>query len=116
MVSIYDVPANKLIEKVASKLKDKPELSPPAWADWVKTGPFKERPPQQEDWWYIRSAAILRSVYKLGPIGVSKLRRKYGGRKNKGTAPDETYKGSGSIIRKILQKLEIVGFVKQGQK
>jgi small subunit ribosomal protein S19e len=116
MVSIYDVDANELIKETAKKLEKMPELAPPSWAAYVKTGVHKERPPIRNDWWFIRSAAILRSIYKLGPIGVSKLRRKYGGRKNRGMAPNKTFKGSGSIIRKILQKLEIVGFVEQAQK
>ncbi|MBD3204020.1 30S ribosomal protein S19e [Candidatus Woesearchaeota archaeon] len=116
MVSIYDVPANELIEKTTEKLKKMPELAPPEWAAYVKTGAHKERPPSRKDWWYVRTASILRVIYKQGPIGVSKLRRRYSGRKNRGTAPDKTYKGSGNIIRKILQKLEIVELVKQSQK
>ena len=115
MVSIYDVPNDKLIKEAAAELTKMPEIAPPSWAIAVKTGVSKERPPAEENWWYIRSAAVLRSIYKLGPIGVSKLRTKYGGRKNRGYAPDKTYRGGGNIIRKILQKLELVGFVKQTQ-
>ena len=115
MVSIYDVYPRKLIEEMALELKKMPEMSPPEWAVYVKTGTHNMRPPAEEDWWYVRSAAILRSIYKLGPIGVSKLRTKYGGRKNRGVKPDKTVKASGNIIRKILQELEIVGLVKQAE-
>ncbi len=115
MVSIYDVQTGKLIEEAAKEMQKMPELAPPSWAIAVKTGTSKQRPPTQENWWYLRSAAVLRSIYKLGPVGVSKLRTKYGGRKNRGYAPDKTFKGSGNILRKILQKLEIVGFAKQTQ-
>ena len=78
MVSIYDVEPRKLIEEAAKELKKMPEMAPPEWAAYVKTGRDKERPPAETNWWYIRSAAVLRSVYKLGPIGVSKLRTTLG--------------------------------------
>ncbi len=115
-VLVEDVPAQELIEKVAEKLKKIETIKPPEWARFVKTGMHKERPPVRDDWWYVRAAAVLRSVYKLGPIGVSKLRRKYGGLKNRGFASEHFYKGSGSIIRKILQQLEKAGLVKQEEK
>ena len=116
MVSIYDVEPRKLIEEAAKRLEKMPEMAPPAWAAYVKTGRHRERPPVEVNWWYIRSAAILRSVYKLGPIGVSKLKTKYGGRKNRGHKPDKTFKASGNILRKILQKLELIGYLKQAEK
>ena len=116
MVSIYDVEPRKLIEVAAAKLEKMPEMAPPDWADYVKTGVHNMRPPNESNWWYIRSASILRAVYKLGPIGVQKLRTKYGGRKNRGHKPDKTFKASGNILRKILQKLELIGYVKQAEK
>jgi small subunit ribosomal protein S19e len=77
---------------------------------------FKQRPPFKNDWWYTRTASVLRSVYKLGPVGVNKLRVKYGGKKNNGSAMEHFYKGSGSIIRKILQQLEAAGLISKGAK
>lgn len=112
-IRIEDVPVQELIEKLAEKLKGFDSLKPPEWARFVKTGAHKERPPVKSDWWYVRAAAVLRSVYKLGPVGVSKLRTKYGGSKNRGFASEHFYKGSGSIIRKVLQELEKAGLVKQ---
>ena len=72
----------------------------------------KERPPVKNDWWYVRAASILRKIYRLGPIGVSKLRVNYGGKKNRGYKPEHFYKGSGNILRKVMQQLEKEGFVK----
>lgn len=115
MATVFDVQPTELIEKVAQKLKEIPEIQPTEWADFVKTGVHKERPPENGDWWYIRAAAILRSVYLLGPIGVSKLRTKYGGKKNRGVKPERFYKGSGNIIRTILQQLEAAELIKQGE-
>lgn len=116
MASIYDVDPNELIERAAQELKKIAEIKPPEWARFVKTGAHKERPPVNQDWWYIRTAAILRSVYKLGPVGVSKLRTKYGGKKRRGYKPPEFRKGSGNIIRKILQQLEEAKLIKKVDK
>jgi len=113
MVSIFDVDQTALVYEVARELKEKGLISQPDWAKFVKTGAHKERPPVQKDWWYIRAAAILRTVYKDGPIGVSKLRSKYGGRKNRGVKPEKFRKASGAIIRKILQQLESAGLIMQ---
>ncbi len=113
MVSIYDVPAEKLAKQIAEELKSADLVQPPEWANFVKTGNHNERPPMEKDWWYIRSASILRTIYKNGPIGVSKLRSKYGGRKNRGRRPEKFKKGSGSIIRKIMQQLETSGLIKK---
>jgi small subunit ribosomal protein S19e len=112
MVSIYDVKPQQLIEKTAQTLKESKAIEAPDWAKFVKTGNHKEKPPVQQDWWFIRAAAILRSVAINGPIGVSKLRSKYGGRKNRGSTPERFKKGSGNIIRKILQQLEKAELIK----
>lgn len=101
---MYDVSTQELIDEAAKELKDL--IQKPEWADFVKTGVHKERPPTRDDWWHVRAAAILRTVHLKGPIGVSKLRVKFGGKKDRGVRPEHFAKGSGSIIRKILQQLE----------
>ncbi|HID40958.1 MAG TPA: 30S ribosomal protein S19e, partial [Pyrodictium sp.] len=101
MVTALEVPADLLIERVAQKLKQMPQIRPPAWAYYVKTGVHKERPPENHDWWYYRAASILRKLYKRGtPVGIERLRTAYGGRVNMGVAPEHFRKGSGSIVRK----------------
>ncbi len=116
MASIYDVDATELIEKAAEELGKDENIKAPEWASFVKTGMHKERAPARTDWWQVRAASVLRSVYKLGPVGVSKLRVKYGGIKNRGYAPGRFYAGSGNIIRKILQQLEKAGYLKKEDK
>ncbi len=113
---MFEVDPSELVAKVAVELGKVPEVKAPDWASFVKTSRSKERPPQRSDWWQVRSAAVLRSVAKLGPIGVSKLRTKYGSKKNRGHKPEHFYKGSGNIARKILQQLEKAGFLRQAQK
>ncbi len=111
MTTVYDVPADKLIEKVAEKLKNM--VAPPEWAKYVKTGVHKQRSPQQEDWWYYRLASVFRRVYIDGPVGIERLRTFYGGRKRRGVKPPKFRKGSGSIVRTALHQLEQLGFVKK---
>ncbi|WP_297500962.1 30S ribosomal protein S19e [Thermococcus sp.] len=113
MATVYDVPGDLLVERVAQALKEVEEIKPPEWAAFVKTGKHKERIPEQEDWWYHRVASILRKVYIDGPIGIERLRTWYGGRKNRGHAPEHFYKAGGSIIRKALQQLEKAGLVQK---
>ena len=115
-MSIYDVYPNELIEKVAEELKKIEAIKPPAWATFAKTGAHKERAPSDANWWYVRAAAVLRSVFVLGPIGVSKLRTKYGGKKRRGHKMNEFRKGSGSVIRKVLQQLEKAELIKSVEK
>jgi small subunit ribosomal protein S19e len=112
MVSVQEVDSQQLILKAAEKLEKMEEFKPPAWAAYAKTGVHKERPPVQANWWWIRSASILRKVYLGQKAGVSKLRKEYGGRKNRGHKPEHKYRASGSVIRKILQQHEKAGFVK----
>jgi len=117
----HDVPASKLIEKLAKYLKENvDEVQPLPWASIAKTGSHVEKQPQNPNWWYTRSASILRKVYIHGPIGLEKLRSDYGGRKGFGVKPNHASKAGGSNIRKILQQLEAAGLVQtarlQGRK
>jgi small subunit ribosomal protein S19e len=115
-MGIHDVDATQLIHKVAEELKKEPVIKPAAWAPFVKTGVSRERAPVQKDWWFVRSASVLRKLFMFGPIGTSKLRSYFSGRKNNGMAPEHTYPGAGNHIRKILQQLEKAGLAKQAQK
>jgi small subunit ribosomal protein S19e len=111
-MSVKDVGAQELIEKTAARLEKMEELKPPVWAGFVKTGVSRERIPSQRNWWWIRAASILRKIYVDQKTGVSKLRKIYGGRKNRGHKPEHKYKASGAVIRKILQQLEAADLVK----
>ncbi|MEM2017713.1 MAG: 30S ribosomal protein S19e [Candidatus Pacearchaeota archaeon] len=108
---VHEIEPMKFILALASELKKMPEFKMPEWAMFVKTGAAKERPPEEKDWWYIRAASILRSVYIRGVVGVSRLRVKYGSRKNRGMRPEKFYKASGKIIRTILQQATKAGLV-----
>jgi small subunit ribosomal protein S19e len=112
MVSIKDVPSQALVDMAASELEKMDEIKPPEWATYAKTGVHKERPPAQKNWWYIRSASVMRKLCLGDSLGVSRLRKAYGGRKNLGHQPEHKRPASGAVIRKVLQQLEAAGFVK----
>jgi len=116
MVTIHDIRANKLIEKLKEELKRNKDISPPDWVRFVKSGVHRERLPDQNDFWYVRSASLLRRIYINGPVGISRLRSYYGGRKKKGGKARHFRKSSGNMIRKILQQLEKSGLVEKDKK
>jgi len=112
LITPNDVPASKLIEKLAKYLKENVDaVTPPTWASMAKTGAHVEKQPQDIDWWYVRSASLLRKIYIHGPIGIEKLRADYGGRKNYGVKPAHAAKAGGSTVRKALQQLETAGYI-----
>ena len=114
MPTPYDVPPLVLIERLAKHLKDEvDEITPPEWATFAKTGVHTQRPPSNPDWWFIRSASILRKIYVKGPIGIEKLRQEYGGRIDRGARPEHARKGAGAIVRKATQQLQTAGLVTQ---
>ncbi|MDF2954448.1 30S ribosomal protein S19e [Candidatus Alkanophaga liquidiphilum] len=119
MTTVYDVPQDKLVQLAAEKLKRGKGIAPPKWAAFVKGGISNELPPQQEDWWWTRCASVLRQIYIHGPVGVSRLRTYYGGKRRRGVKPPHFRKGSGKIVREVLQQLERAGLViktKKGRK
>lgn len=111
---MYKEDPKVVIENLAKELKQ--IIKQPEWTPYVKTGMHKERPPADKDWFFKRAASIMRAVGLKGPLGVSKLRNKYGGRKNRGVNAPHFYKGSGNIIRKALQELDKVGLTVQAEK
>ncbi|QSG04230.1 30S ribosomal protein S19e [Natranaeroarchaeum sulfidigenes] len=106
MTTLYDVPADALIEALAEEI----EIEEPDWAEFATTGVDAELPPEQEDFWATRAASLLRKVAISGPVGVERLSTEYGGSKNGSNryrvAPDKRVDGSQNVIRTILQQLE----------
>ena len=107
--TLYDVEPEKFVRALAKRLEEQDMLDAfemPAWAYFVKTSAAKSRPPSFSKWWTIRAASVLRQIYLNGVVGVGKLRTRYGGRKDRGVRPKEFRKGSGKILRVILQQAE----------
>jgi len=117
LTTVYDVPADVLIGRLTEYIKGSvEEVEQPEWAGYVKTGSHVERAPHDPNWWYVRSASMLRKLYLKGPIGVSRLRKEYGGRVRRGVRPAHFRKSGGSIIRKVLQQLESAGLAARADK
>ena len=93
MTTYHDVPADLLIGELSARLSEMEAISPPEWSSIVKTGTHRERPPSQDNWWFIRSAAILRKVGKLGPIGANHMAQHFGGPKDRGVKPNRAVAG-----------------------
>ena len=108
--SVYEMSPQEYNLKLAEALKNVPEFKEPEWIAFVKSSPSKERPIEDPDFWYKRSASILRQIYKNKVVGVNRLRTKYGSKKNRGMQPEKFMKSGGKIIRTILQQSDKAGF------
>ena len=111
MTTYHDVPADLLIGELSARLAEMEAISPPEWSTIVKTGTHRERPPTQDNWWFIRSAAILRKVGKLGPIGANHMAQHFGGPKDRGVKPNRAVAGSRNISRTVMQQLSNAGLI-----
>ncbi len=107
---VYELHAQEYNLKLANALKEISEFKAPEWVEFVKSGPGKERPIDDPDFWYKRAASILRHIYRKEIIGVNRLKTKYGSKKDRGFKPDKFKKASGKIIRTILQQSDEAGF------
>jgi len=116
MVTVYDVPPEKLITRTAAQLKQMDKIKVPDWAEFVKTGRHVEKAPTQPDWWFIRTASVLRKVYLIGPVGSSRLAAEYGGFADRGSKPNRAVKGSRAIARRCLIQLEQAGLIAKDKK
>ena len=112
---VYELGSGEYNLKLEEDLKKIPEFKKPDWVEFVKSGPAKSRPIDDEDFWYKRAASILRQIYKKKIVGVSRLRTRYGSKKKRGVRPEEFRKASGKIIRVILQQSDKVGFTEIAQ-
>ncbi len=110
-MGMHDVPAEAVIKRVAEELKKMERIKYP-YPVPIKTGVCAERPPTQEDFWYVRCAAILRKLYLHGPLGTERLRTMFGGKRRRGHSPPKFRKAGGKFIRTMLQQMEAEGLVK----
>ncbi|MBX4212253.1 40S ribosomal protein S19 [Candidatus Pacearchaeota archaeon] len=115
MADIRTVESGKYNKILAETLKKSGDFEKPIWVDLVKTSSHKMRPTLEEDFWYRRSASILRQIYIRGTVGVERLRTRYGGRKDKGMQPPRFVKSGGKIIRTILQQAESAGLLEKAK-
>jgi small subunit ribosomal protein S19e len=115
MTTLYDAPAEEVIEALAQRLTEEDAVEEPGWLEFVKAGHDRELPPEQEAFWTRRAASLLRKVAIDGPVGVGALKTEYGNAKQGSNRyrvrPRHKTEGSGNIIRTALQQLEEAGYV-----
>jgi len=119
MTTLYDAPTEEVIEALAGRFADEDAIEEPDWARYAKSGADRELPPEQDDFWYRRSASLLRKVAVDGPVGVGSLRTEYGSAKQGSNRyrvrPRHQTKGSGNVIRTALQQLAEAGYVETAE-
>mmetsp|Transcript_43808 Transcript_43808/g.84124 ORF Transcript_43808/g.84124 Transcript_43808/m.84124 type:complete len:165 (-) Transcript_43808:72-566(-) len=113
VVTVKDVEPAVFISAFAQHLKRQGRFEIPKWADYVKTGKFKELPPMDPDWLYVRAASVVRKLYIRKGTGVGGFRKVYGGKHRRGTCTKVYAKASGKVVRYVLQQLEEMGLVEQ---
>lgn len=113
MADVRSIEPGKYNKILAAALKEMEEFQKPEWIDFVKSGTHKQRPVQDPDFWYVRAASILRQIYVNKTVGVQRLRTRYGGRKDLGMKPARFKKGSGKIIRTLMQQAEKAGLLEK---
>lgn len=106
MATAYDVPAEKLVPRLAEELRKLDTVKPPDWAMFAKAGRHREKSPIDDGWWFVRSAAVLRKIYLDGPIGTTRLAAAFGGKADRGSKPNKAVRGSRAIARKTMKQLE----------
>ena len=115
MANVYNVDGSALIKKTAEKLKEQ-GIAKPKYVGFVKSGPSRERVPKDSDFWYIRCASLLRQVYVNGPVGISRLRTRYGTRKGHVVTRAHHMRSGGSMIKDAFDVLEKLNYVKKTPK
>ena len=113
--NVREVPADLFVAHLARHLETARLIQAPTWADLCKTGCLKQMPPNFQNWWFTRAAAVARQVYLHPGTSVTELKNRFGSKKHYGTAPCHFCQASGKVIRVILQQLEKTGWVKKGE-
>ena len=114
--TVKDVASHEFVTAYAQYLRSTGKFETPTWVDLVKTSTAKELAPTDADWYYIRAASVARQIYLRGGRGVGGLRKRYGGCKRRGALPNHHSIAGGSIIRHVLQQLEILKIVEKDPK
>lgn len=109
--TVKDVNPHEFVKAYSAHLKRSGKMELPEWVDIVKTARFKELPPTDPDWYYIRAASMARKIYLRQGIGIGGFQKIYGGRQRNGSRPPHFCKSSGAVSRNILQELQKMGII-----
>merc|ERR1712216_1103828 len=112
-ITVKDVDAHEFVKRYATHLKKQGKIQLPELVDLMKTSVSRELAPYDEDWFYIRCAALARRLYVRQGTGVGGFSKVYGDKKRRGTLPGHFCRASRGIIRGCLQQLEKIGVVEK---
>merc|ERR1711881_818321 len=116
MVCVKDVNQSDFVVAFAAFLKKTGKVSVPKWSDFAKTATQKQNSPVDDDWFYVRTAAIARQLYIKGTVGVGRMSVIYGSTVNRGVRPCHTRHGNAHIARCAMQELEKMKLVEKAEK
>jgi len=85
--TLRDIPASIFISVYANYLKNSGQVQFPSWINISKSGSHKTFSPHDPDWIFFRLASLVRKIYVNGGQGIGNLRKKYGGKKRRGSKP-----------------------------
>lgn len=116
MSEVKSIPSDEFVLKLAAALKNKGTIKTQKWHDYVKTGCSRLYTPANQDWFYIRAAAMLRRLNSRDAAGTGAFRRVFGNVHMSTSTPHHFTKSSGGLIRNILKQLEAAKFVEKTDK
>jgi small subunit ribosomal protein S19e len=117
--TLRDIPASIFISVYANYLKNSGQVQFPSWINISKSGSHKTFSPHDPDWIFFRLASLVRKIYVNGGQGIGNLRKKYGGKKRRGSKPAKKKNSGGKIIRlafKELERLKIIEKDSEGKR
>ena len=100
-MTVLDVDYNVFINALANKLKADGKLAQPDWTQFVKTGVTRQYSPNEQNWYYLKAAAILRRVYIQGPLGIKDFRKIFASEKQSCVGKSHHVLASGKLCRVI---------------
>ena len=72
-------PTIMLYDSVPSLSRRSNKIKLPHYMDYVKLARYKELPPTDKDWYYVRAASVARHIYLRKGTGVGAFTKVYGG-------------------------------------
>lgn len=108
---IYQVRPERFNMALKAYLKSSNKVVLPQDYDIMKTGEGRELAPDDDDWYYLRVASIVRQIAKKGVVTPGFLAERYGSRKNRGCKPSKYVPGYREIGESVLENLRGMGWI-----
>lgn len=112
--TLRDVNAWRWIKSAARHFKQEGKLFVPNCTELVKSSHGRERAPQNQDWYYIRCAAILRALYLRPGEGYGGLSKRFASKKNNGSRPEHGVRACKGLLHWGCKSLTQLGLVEPG--